>query len=252
MGTVANFEGDAERQVAAAREAVEALDETPEGPGWFYLTNLGGALIQAAERTEAKAVLDRALLATVGDLEGWASVSVNLALLASDLGETDDALRHGKNGLEGFLQLHGPSHLHTLDAQRIYGTALIETDPSAAIVELERVLEGEIRIDPTSIDAAFARENLAKALTEAGDLERAEAEVLRAITQLDDSQGSRQSGVAICWARLGDIRERRGNEAGAKEAYARALALASGNDRLSESIRENLAEGTEFVSMPPP
>ena len=196
---------------------------------------------QEAER-KLERLQDEALEA--GDSLAAARASIALGLAASHAGRNHDAIRK----LEAGLELEDISPSVRPDVFATLGRAYAATGEARRAVELfERCLDEVSRGSPEDFTAQVRFTTyLSYALTDLGDLERAEEVLQEAIAKAEDATDA-YSRVRLYWsvARLNDVQ---GRSAAALTYIRRAIALLDVTDDTLHLARAHLLCGSILLS----
>ena len=243
---IERFSGRPERELRAAKKAVEALESTPQGPTYEELVSLGGAHLSNGQLLEAKALYERAVETSPENPVVEALVAPYLASIEWQIGDPAHAIVLARHAVAASTEARGAGHPLTIEARSQLGLLLIETKPSQAVAELQAVMKtyGASK----GLMASITRANLGLALGYDGQLDVAESMLLRALADLDAEGTVPVHDLAYVWGMLGDVRALGGQHQLAGEAYRRALdRLPAGAD--AEELRADL--GSRLAGLDP-
>ncbi len=242
---VERFLGRPEGELDAAKRAVEALENTADGPSWQELGTLGFAYTSVGDFEGARLNLERALERGADDPSAHAIVAPGLADLEFQQGNVGAAIRMGRAVVEHSVAARGADHPFTVNARAQLGLFLIEHDPPQAVIELRTA--DALNAKATGIFAQVVRANLGRALAGAGKMEEGETLLLRVLADLDAAGTSPAYDVAFIWGMLGEVREMADRPHLARDAYDQALERLP-PDAEMDSLREDLEERRAAVT----
>jgi tetratricopeptide (TPR) repeat protein len=214
----------------AASSHIDELGLASEIAG-SLLNQVGLYLIEFAQYTQAKGVLERAVaineIAYGADNPNLAAVVSNLGNVLQDLGDLAGAREHYERALAILEAAYGPNHPTVAIAVNNLGAVLRELgDMAGARAHLERALAiDEAAYGPSHPNVASRVSNLGAVLQELGDMAGARAHLERALVINEATYGPVHPAVGINISILGLIANSLGDLPEARSHLERALAI---------------------------
>ncbi len=239
---------------ATARERFEAslaiyerIDHPDPLPKAEASSNLGIACLEMGLLDEAEEALRRALTLTEGEVGPYntrlISIINNLGSLAQARGAHEAALEYFERVYQAELALFGPVDVRIAMSLNNLGSSLsaLRRDDEA-VGYYQRSIAAYESGDHHGVDLARPVGNLAVAHMRAGELDQAEAALLRAIELIEAESGPMQADLSIHWFNLASVRLQRQEYDRAREALERCNEIdeaALGHDH--PNVAQNLA-----------
>jgi len=216
----------ANRTVATVwmKRAGELIAGLPEGPehalyAWFESQEHGWTGETAAQQRSAERALDLARRFEDRDVEALASIDLaHIAVLRADAGAAREHLERATS-----LALGG--EIGILAAGMVFCSAIWAYRSRGEWQRAQEWTDSSTRwVNRQQVDyfPGMCRVHRAEVLRIRGDLDRAEKECAAATAQVSQAL---PAYAIFPWAELGEIRRRRGDHGGSREAFQRALEL---------------------------
>jgi len=225
--------GRYDEAIERAREgltlAEQVMGDEPTVMFHFY-TDLAGPLVMQQQLDEALVLLLRALESAK---EGLGASHPHTAVIHANLGDTlaragreEEGIEHLRHAVEVFASTHGPQSDRVAMACTNLGVALDRIGRTEdAIDQWERAKAIFEAVDPESTLLASLDNNLGRARTQGGELERGRQLLERALTRREADLGPEHPKVALVRINLAHNHRQAGALEQAADQLERALAV---------------------------
>lgn len=233
---VERFLGRPDRELEAAKAALSAIAQTPEGASWREHTDVGIAYQSNGDPARARDALRHAFAIAGDDPKADGMIGPALAEAEYEVGDAEAAIRIARAVLTRSIERRGPTHPITVNARASLGMMLIEHDATEAALHLRTNVEtyGESH----SILAEIARANLARALAGAGEADEGERLLARSIASLESEGTAATYDLGFLYGMLGDVQTMAGRREVAHQSYAQAIDRLEGEAYAAELVED--------------
>jgi len=216
----------AQQALASARKALKPGDPRLAQP----LATLGSVDMNLARYPQADSELAQALALLGHENAKWdgrrADVLHDVCLLRNAQGRNADAIKACEQALALRETAFGPDSDETAASLDLLGTMHSNAQQFAAGEPLlRRALAIRERLDPEGTGAAAVHSNLGALLKEAGRIEEAEPEMLKALAIFQAKEGAEGSDMPDALGSLGGLLAMKGDYAQAEKLKLQAVAL---------------------------
>jgi CHAT domain-containing protein len=222
--------GDTPAAVSSMERALSILEKAKSEKHADYLVTLAAIHEAAGDYRRAQTAMERSIAVHAQrhgpDDPGLIDKVVRLGAYRYQLGDLRGALRHYARGLRLVEKRYGKDHIHSAMALQNMAVAYHELGDyvRAEQLYLKSLALKEKYVGDGHPDTAITLANIAQHYLSRGDPARARPYAERAVASYE-AASPQSHGMAVALHRIGEVRDRLAEDAGAEQAHLRALAI---------------------------